>query len=121
MDQVKNDLAEHGRGEEPVETCDCRRCALAFRDVYKQELASISEEIGLPPTIGPAPGALKAAMDAGKSALDRIRDAPKAVSKYADFERMTWTLGIIEGGRGGAGVYAMVWLGDHPGENGESN
>lgn len=117
-----DELGEHGRGEEPVETCDCRRCALAFRDIYKRELASISEEMGLPPTIGPPPGALKSALDAAKNAIDRIRDAPKAISQCADFDRMTWTLRIVDGGRtGGAGVYAMVWLGDHPGENGESN
>ena len=108
-----NELGEHENGDEYVETCDCRRCALEFRDRYKRALASISEEMGLPPTIGPAPGELKALIEAGKRALAAINDAPKAVSKYADFERMTWTFGIIKGGRGGTGVYALVWLGEN--------
>ena len=108
-----NDLGEHGHGDDYVENCNCHRCALEFRDRYKRALASISEEMGLPPTMGPAPGELKALLEAGKRALAAIHDAPKAASKYADFERMTWTLGIIEGGRGGAGVYALVWLGEN--------
>ena len=106
-------LGEHGNGDEYVEDCDCHRCALEFRDRYKRALASISDEMGLPSTMGPAPGELKAVIDAGKRALTAINDAPKAVSKYADFERMTWTLGVIEGGRGGTGVYALVWLGEN--------
>jgi hypothetical protein len=109
-----NDLGEHGHGDDYVEACDCHRCALEFRNRYKKALASISEEMGLPPTMCPPPGALKSALDAAKNAIDRIRDAPKAVSQCADFERMTWTLRIVDGGRtGGSGVYAMVWIGEN--------
>jgi len=41
----------------------------AERERLRAELARISEEIGLPPTIGPAPGELKRMLDQGRDAL----------------------------------------------------
>lgn len=112
MNDLVNNIVSHG-DELVIEDCDCHRCALEFRNRYKRALASIREEVGLPPTMRPALGELKSLIEAGKRALAAINDATKAVSKSADFERMTWTLGIIEGGRAGAGVYALVWLGEN--------
>jgi len=53
-----SELSEHGPEDDCVESCDCRRCAIEFRDRYRAALASVSAELGLPPTMGPAPGEL---------------------------------------------------------------
>lgn len=105
-----SELSEHGHDDEPVEDCDCHRCALAYRDRYKVALASVSAEIGLPPMMGPAKGELKRLLDAGKAAIDQLRHAPRAVSAEADFEALTWTFQIAPDCRVGAGTYALVWL-----------
>jgi len=94
-----------------VEDCDCHQCALEFRNRYKAALASISEEAGLPPTLGPAKGELKRLLDQGKAALEKLRDAPVAVSSEADFDEMTWTFQIAPHCQVGAGAYALVWMG----------
>lgn len=101
-----DELTEHGIDE----ACDCHKCALEFRNRYKVALAGISEEIGLPPDIGPAKGSLKRRLDAGTAAIDQLRSAPKAVSAEADFDALTWTFQIGQDCRVGAGTYALVWL-----------
>ena len=94
-----------------VEDCDCRCCALEFRHRYKTALATMSEEMGLPTTMGPAKGELKRILDQGKAAVDALRDAPRAISAEADFEVMTWTFEIGPECRTGGGTYALVWMG----------
>ena len=42
--------------------------------------------------------------------LDRLQQAPRAVSHEADFETMTWTFKIEDGCRVGGGTYALVWM-----------
>lgn len=56
-----------------IETCDCRTCAIHTRDKWRRELESISAEIGLPPTMGPAPGELKRVIDDGRAAIATLR------------------------------------------------
>lgn len=89
---------------EPIEDCDCHACAVEFRDRYKAALAGVSEEMGLPAMMGPAKGDLKRLLDQGKAALERLRDAPVAVSAEADFDAMTWTFQIAPNCRVGAGA-----------------
>jgi len=79
-------------------------------DSLRRSLAGISEEMGLPPTIGPAKGDLKRILDQGKAAIDALRDAPRVVSEEADFDAMTWTFQIGRDCRTGPGVYALVWV-----------
>ena len=98
---------------EPVEDCDCRGCAIEFRDRYKAALASVSEELGLPPTISPAKGDLKRLLDAGKTAIEQLNDAPRALSAEADFDALTWTFKITSYHRIGCGTYALVWMGNY--------
>lgn len=43
-------------------------------------------------------------------ALDRLQQAPRAVSMEADFDAMTWTFKIENGCRTGGGTYALVWM-----------
>ena len=107
-----SDQFEHADIDEYVETCDCRRCALEFRDRYKRALASISEEMGLPPSMGPAPGQLKRLLEDGKAAMERIKNAPTAMSRRADFESMTWTFELNGDVMAGAGLYALVPVDD---------
>ena len=106
-----NDPGEHG--DEYVEECDCRRCALEFRTRYKRALASISEEMGLPPSMGPRPGELKRLLEDGRAAMERIKNAPTATSRRADFELMTWTFEFNYDVRAGAGLYALVPVDDN--------
>jgi hypothetical protein len=103
-----NWLSEHLDTDEPVEDCDCRRCAVAFRDRYKAALAAVSEEMGLPPMMGPAKGELKRLLDAGQKARDLLRNAPIAVSASADFDSLEWTFMITSDTRVAAGTYALV-------------
>lgn len=103
-----NDISGHLETEEPVEDCDCHRCAVAFRDRYKAALAAVSEEMGLPPTMGPAKGELKRLLDAGQKARDLLRNAPIAVSASADFDTLEWTFMITSDTRAAAGTYALV-------------
>ncbi len=105
-----SELSEHGTNDEAIEDCDCHRCALEFRNRYKRALAGISEEMGLPPAMGPATGDLKRLLDAGKEAIEQLRAAPVAVSAEADFDAMTWTFQIGSECRISGGVYALVWL-----------
>lgn len=42
--------------------------------------------------------------------LDRVGQAPRAISLEADFEKMTWTFQIEDGCRVGGGTYALVWM-----------
>jgi len=102
-----NDLIEP---HEPLPDCDCGDCARHERDHLRAALASISEEMGLPPSMGPAKGELKRLLDQGKAAVEKWRDAPLATSEEADFEKMTWTFRILPTCRVGAGVYALVWM-----------
>ena len=106
-----NELSEHGPGDDYVEECDCRHCAVEFRNRYAAALASVSAEMGFPATMGPAKGELKRLLDAGKDAMEQLRLAPTAVSAVADFDEMTWTFQITRECRVGAGKYALVWLG----------
>jgi len=103
-----NELIEvHGLQED----CDCHQCAVEFRNRYKAALASVSEEMGLPPMMGPAKGDLKRILDAGATAIDALTKAPRAQSAEADFEAMTWTFQIGPECRVGGGEYALVWVG----------
>ena len=94
-----------------VEDCDCGDCARQARNQLRAVLAGISEEMGLPPTMGPAKGWLKKRLDDGKAAIDALRDAPRAISAEADFDAMTWTFQIGPECRTGGGAYALVWMG----------
>jgi len=94
-----------------VEDCDCHACAVEARNRYKAALASVSEEMGLPPMMGPAKGELKRLLDQGKVAIDKLRDAPVAVSSEADFDALTWTFQVAPDCQIGAGKYALVWMG----------
>ena len=96
---------------DPIPDCDCHNCALCERDNLRRALAGISEEMGLPPTIGPAKGDLKRLLDSGTVAIDALRAAPMAVSAEADFDVLTWTFKIAPDCRVGAGIYALVCLG----------
>lgn len=96
---------------EPQEDCDCQACAVEFRNRYKAALAGVSEEMGFPPLMGPAKGALKRLLDDGKTAIDSLRSAPRAISAEADFDALTWTFRIARDCRVGAGTYALVWMG----------
>ena len=51
------------------------------------DLARISEEMGLPPTIGPAPGALRRLLDDGKHAVARLEEAEAAIKAAVLAER----------------------------------
>lgn len=105
-----NNLSWHDPDNEGIEDCDCHRCALIYRDRYKAALASVSAEISLPPTMGPGKGELKRFFDNAKEALDLIRNAPKAISAGANFEKLTWTFQVAPDCRIGTGAYALVWL-----------
>jgi hypothetical protein len=94
-----------------VEDCDCHQCALHARNQLRKALAGISEEMGLPETMGPAKGDLKRLLDNGKAAIDALRDAPMAISAEADFEALTWTFQVAPDCRIGAGKYALVRMG----------
>lgn len=94
-----------------VEDCDCHCCALHARNRLRKALAGISEEMGLPETMGPAKGDLKRLLDNGKAAIEKLRLAPVAISAEADFEAMTWTFEIAPDCRVGGGAYALVWMG----------
>lgn len=93
------------------EGCNCNSCAVEFRDRHKRELASISEELGLPPGMGPAKGVLRKLLGNGRKAIDRLSSAPQAVSAEVDFYAMTWTFKIKPGCQARAGTYALVWMG----------
>ena len=103
-----NDLSGHGPDDEPVECCDCRRCALAYRDRYKAALASVSEELGLPPRMGPDKGWLKRNLDAGRAAIDLLTNSPRGRSAEVDVVAMKWTFDIDPGCKVGPGVYVLV-------------
>ena len=102
------ELTEH---PDFVEDCDCRKCAIEYRNRYRKALEGISDEMGLPATMGPAKGALKRLLDNGKTAIEKLRLAPVATSAEADFEAMTWKFQIAPGCSVGCGAYALVWLG----------
>ena len=94
---------------DPLPECDCNICAVIERNNLRLALAGISEEMGLPPTIGPAKGDLKRILDQGAAAIEAIRAAPLAVSAEADFDAMTWTFKISPDCEMGGGIYALVW------------
>jgi hypothetical protein len=106
--------------DEPEPDCDCGDSVRHERDMLRVALASISEEMGLPPNMGPAKGDLKRRLDQGKAAIDKWRDAPLAVSVEADFESLTWTFRITPTCRVGPGVYALVWIGPNETTHGSS-
>lgn len=80
-------------------------------ECMRETLTGISDELGLPPTMGPAKGELKRLLDQGKDALEKLRGASVAVSSEADFEVLTWTFQIAPDCRIRAGKYALVWMG----------
>lgn len=102
---------------EPIEDCDCHACAIEFRNRYRAALAGVSEEIGLPPTMGPSKGDLKRLLDQARNAIDKLRDAPVAISSEADFDSLTWTFRVPPDCQIGAGKYALVWMGPNVAHN----
>lgn len=76
----------------------------------REHLAQISDELGLPPTMGPAPDELRRILAEGKAAIERLREAPRAISVEADFDAMTWTFQIGPECKTAAGTYALVWV-----------
>ena len=108
---TRNDMNELIDEHDPLPDCDCHNCALRERDNLRKALAGISEEMGLPPTIGPAKGDLKRLLDNGTVAINALRSAPKAVSVDADFNAMTWTFRVASDCSTGGGTYALVWMG----------
>ena len=105
------DVSDLNDPHDPLPYCDCGPCARHERNQLRAALASVSEEMGLPPTMGPAKGELKRILDGGTTAIDALRDAPRAISDEANFGAMTWTFQIGSDCRAGAGTYALVWLG----------
>ena len=62
-------------GNEVVDTARVRAEKMEQRiRELEAALATVSEEMGLPPTIGPAKGELKRILDAGSAAIKRIRE-----------------------------------------------
>jgi len=53
---------------------------------------------------------LEAQAREGQEAIDRICNAPRAISAEADFDAMTWTFQIRPDCRTGGGTYALVWV-----------
>jgi hypothetical protein len=76
----------------------------------RKNLAQISDELGLPPMMGPAPGELRRLLAEGATAIKQLFEAPRGVSAEADFETMTWTFQIRPECRVAAGTYALVWI-----------
>lgn len=76
----------------------------------RETLAYLSTELGLPPTMGPAPGDLRRILAEGEIAITRLQEAPRGVSAEADFEAMTWTFKIGPACKTACGTYALVWM-----------
>jgi len=76
----------------------------------RETLAQISTEIGLPPTMGPAPGELRRILGEGQATIAKLQEAPRGISADADFEAMTWTFLIGPECKTGSGTYALVWM-----------
>jgi len=89
-----------GHENEFFEDCDCRRCAVEFRNRYRAALASVSEELGLPPRIGPAKGDLRRLLDEGKRAAETLRDLRAENETLRAFARdimAPWPVGSVDG------------------------
>jgi len=71
---------------DPLPECDCNICAVIERNNLRLALAGISEEMGLPPTIGPAKGDLKRILDQGAAAIEAIRAAVQGPDGYASWQ-----------------------------------
>ena len=61
-------------GDAPKDKCDLYLRPDPRIEELERELARISAEMGLPPTIGPAPGTLKRLLDDGRKAVARIAE-----------------------------------------------
>ena len=85
-------------------------------NALRNDLARISNEMGLPPGIGPAPGELRRMLDNGKVAIKLLYDAPRAVSAEADFEKQTWLFDIASDCAVGSGIYALVKVPNNQGK-----
>lgn len=101
-----------------VDQSDSNELLSAHEEInaLRSDLARISDEMGLPPFIGPAPGELRRMLDNGKVAIKLLYDAPRAVSADVDLEKKTWTFDIASDCAVGPGIYALVKVPNNQGK-----